>query len=268
MSHDIQDSWGTGSLLPSRASKSCILRGMARKGIKNGSRLGAFLRRCREEAKMTAEQVARSSQDFDKSFRISQSFLSEIENSGKMPSPLKLLTLSRLYGITIGEIYEVLGASPKEIGQMSDLAVSERRLYPKASQRQIHRDVQLLLNSGLQEPLKRLTDEFHGMLEEYRSSMLKVIEDNRPQAGCVVAGGSLMLEAGLSDEEREAFLNANYPDGPAWVCFTEGEGEDFQLSLFLKDPHLQEPVEATIIVPMVRWWAGMKSVIRRLESQI
>lgn len=241
---------------------------MASKGVKSDNRLGSFLRRCREEAKMTAEQVARSSQGFDKSFRISQSFLSEIENSGKMPSPLKLLTLSRLYGITIGEIYEVLGATPAEIGQMDDLAASERRLYPNPRQRELHRDVQLLLNSGLEAPLKRLTDEFHTMLEDYRSSMLKVIEDNRPEAGCVVAGGSLMLEAGLSDEERQAFLHGNAPEGRDWVRFTEGEGDDFQLSLFLKNPRLLEPVEANIIVPMVRWWAGMKSVIRRLESQL
>ncbi len=242
---------------------------MARNDRDNGLDLGSFLRRRREEIGLTAGQVAKDSQVYPKSFRISQSFLSEIENSGKMPSPLKLLTLSRLYKITVAEIYQVLGANAEEIGVSLDEAMAERCLYPRESERHIHQQIQKLLSAGMEGPLLKLTEEFRILLDEQRSSMMKVIEESEAQAACVLAGGNILLDVNLTAVERRAFLDRGRPnDDSSWVHFTEGDSDEYSVTLFLRQPQLREPVEATIIVPLVRWWAGLKSVMRRLERRL
>lgn len=230
--------------------------------------LGSFLRLKREEAGLTAGQVAKSSQAFDKAHRISQSYLSEIENNGKMPSPLKLLTLARLYEITLAEIYQVLGASEERIGAELRHSAAERILYPQLESRRIHRQVDDLIRSGLGEPLKKLTDEFQLLIQEQRSSMLEVIKDNQAEAACVLAEQDVLVEYRIEPHELDALRSGEIPAGGEWKSFSEGEQDDFLITLHMKNPLLKEPVEATIIVPMVRWWAGYKSVIRRLERRL
>ncbi|HSR68988.1 MAG TPA: helix-turn-helix transcriptional regulator [Acidobacteriota bacterium] len=230
--------------------------------------LGSYLRLRREEAGLTAWQVAKSSQSFDKAHRISQSYLSEIENNGKMPSPLKLLTLARLYGITLAEIFQVLGASDELTGVVLNSSSAERLLYPDFESRGIHRQIEDLIRAGLSQPLKKLTDEFQSLIREQRASMLEVIKDNSAEAACVLADRDVLVEYRISPRELGAFRRGEVPSSREWTSFSEGEPGDFVIALHMKNPRLKQPVEATIIVPMVRWWAAYKSVIRRLERRL
>lgn len=235
---------------------------------KGDGALGSFLRRRREEIGLTAKEVEKRSQHFPRAFRLSQSYLSEIENRGKMPSPLRLLTLARLYGITIAEIYQVLGADDTEIGVDMQTGLAQRLLYSDPDQRNLHNEIQELLEIGLDAPIRNLTSEFQLLLDEQRSAMLQVIRDSQAKAACVVASeGRILLDFGLTDMEKEALRRGQLPQGPEWRQFEEGDPNEFHLCLLLKEPQLKEPIEATIIVPLVRWWAGLKSLIRRFERQ-
>ncbi len=78
-------------------------------------KLARVLKEKRQTSGLSPTDVGNVTRNFEKNFRVSQSFLWSIEHKSRVPSPFKLLTLVRLYKTTLGEIYKAIGASDEEI---------------------------------------------------------------------------------------------------------------------------------------------------------
>jgi transcriptional regulator with XRE-family HTH domain len=63
-------------------------------------------------------------------FKISQGFIWQIER-GAVPSPYKLLSLARVYGVTLSEVYRHLGAQESEICGHSDGSTVRLKVPPE-----------------------------------------------------------------------------------------------------------------------------------------
>ena len=79
------------------------------------AKLSKVLKKKREACGLSATNVGKATENYERDFRVSQPFLWDIERKSKVPSPFKLLTLVRLYKTTLGEIYKAIGASDEEI---------------------------------------------------------------------------------------------------------------------------------------------------------
>lgn len=231
------------------------------------SYLGSFLRERREELGLTAEEVARRSQAFPKEFQVSQSFLSQIENQKALPSPLKLLTLARIYRVPIARIYEVLGASHNEIGISFDRISAAMLLYPDAEHRGAHDRFEELLSFGLGRRVGTMLEGAIHLLDENRAAMKELIEQTRAECACVVTGdGEVVLEVGLTERDRRLLIEGDRPEGDGWVSFREGSQGEISLSIHLKNPQLGGSLETVIAVSLVRWWAVFRNVVRRFQQ--
>jgi len=79
------------------------------------SSLSSVLKRLRQERGLSTVDIDRQTKDMPEEYRVSQAFAWQIEN-GSVPSPYKLLSLARVYGVTVGEIFQqALGAAECEI---------------------------------------------------------------------------------------------------------------------------------------------------------
>ncbi len=79
------------------------------------AKLSKVLKEKREACGLSPTNVGKTTENYERDFRVSQPFLWDIERKSKVPSPFKLLTLVRLYKTTLGEIYKAIGASDEEI---------------------------------------------------------------------------------------------------------------------------------------------------------
>ena len=227
------------------------------------ARFGRFLRRKREEAGLNALEVARRTQQFPKPMRISQSYLSEIESKGSVPSPFKLISLARLYKITIAEIYRVLGAADLELGAGSSAVLAERTLYSNLRHRQIHKEVQKLLNAGLEQPVSQFVRGAGEVLIALEPSMQELALSSRAESAAILVNGNrLVFEYQLSPQDRQLILDGGVGRPEGWREYSEGEADGFRLQLLLKHPRINDGLDRDAEVAVIRWWAGLRGVLR------
>ncbi len=105
-------------------------------------KLARVLKEKRQTSGLSTTEVGKTTRNSEKSFRVSQSFLWEIEHKSRVPSPFKLLTLVRLYKTTLGEIYKAIGASDEEICEC------HKTLPANTQERQIVTDLLEVVRAG------------------------------------------------------------------------------------------------------------------------
>lgn len=78
-------------------------------------KLARVLKGKRLVSDLSPNSVGDATKNLQKNFKVSQSFLWEIEHKSRVPSPLKPLTLVRFYSPTLSEIDKTMGATDEEI---------------------------------------------------------------------------------------------------------------------------------------------------------
>lgn len=227
------------------------------------NRLGRFLKAQRKRVGLRAQEVANRSQSFPKPMRISQSYLSDIESKGRVPSALKLIGLARLYEITILEVFKILGASEIELGYDGAAVFSELVLYPDNKHRDIHKEMQRLLEAGFEGQVTEFLENAGEVLKALEPGMEALSRACKADCSAVILNGRrILFERGTEEADRHEILKNTERAPEGWTRFDEGSARDFQLTLLLKCPRLTEDLRRSAEVALIRWWAGLRSAFQ------